>query len=707
MAVGLYENSIWFIGGGTSTEYALVHFNITSQKFNQFTIPDPIKCTSQSYTVIGSIIYMSPWSTIAHIATFDMLTKTFSKDIITKPNNDTALRFSCVTNKNNDYLFVLGGSSNSVKTGNFSIFSFNTNTWISNGPSMPHTLLSFACNAHSNGFLYVIGGQDGSSDYSDVSIINITDMANINNQTWSTLVDKLYYKRRLLRSVVYNEFIYVIGGFGPCNSGNYIHCDTVDIIDTTTNTIRLDSHLKSAVMTTAAVVDLTSTIIYAFGGFKNGGPATDYVQMKTIITDSPTNIPFPTFSPSNPTNIPSRYPTNIPSQFPTIITNFPTFSPSIPTNIPSQFPTTEKIETVQAFSEELNKSVTNIFQFTVISICIFFIAIAFCAYIDARCMRKNDFFNINNIATAFVQTLDVISDVFFATDLLLSYHNILPGILATITIICPVIISLYQLYVESNKYWLKNNILRSWLSSYAKLLYFVSIITGSSFTAIQLFNSGMFTLQLFDMGLGKKERMNFKRKRVYSVVLIENTPQIILQGWYLYATGFNLIAVFSMIFSLISVIVSILSAVMEKKLINSQEFIFFSVDITGSNLSQTRSKCKNIVRSIKNEIAVILGLETSLIEIMKPQNIPQGLQLNMHIFVNNDDDDIDYEKLLNNAFESGQMGSIIQRSWKLKAIPYFSNMNYEKIQSKNSIRNTIFIEANNVSPRDTNGTATI
>ncbi len=66
------------------------------------------------------------------------------------------------------------------------------------------------------------------------------------------------------------------------------------------------------------------------------------------------------------------------------------------------------------------------------------------------------------------------------------------------------------------KHWLTDDKLRS-----TALLYFVSIITGSSFTAIELFNSNLFGLPQFDMDLTRTELMGYQYKRVYSIVLLE------------------------------------------------------------------------------------------------------------------------------------------------------------------------------------------
>ena len=47
------------------------------------------------------------------------------------------------------------------------------------------------------------------------------------------------------------------------------------------------------------------------------------------------------------------------------------------------------------------------------------------------------------------------------------------------------------------------------------------IISGSSFTAVELCNSGLFSIRLFSMGLNKRQLALFRNKRVFTVVLLE------------------------------------------------------------------------------------------------------------------------------------------------------------------------------------------
>ena len=67
-----------------------------------------------------------------------------------------------------------------------------------------------------------------------------------------------------------------------------------------------------------------------------------------------------------------------------------------------------------------------------------------------------------------------------------------------------------EMYVVSN--WIKDRILS---------LYGLIFICGSSFSVVALANSYLFQLEMFSMGLSKKQRAMFRNKRIFSVVLLE------------------------------------------------------------------------------------------------------------------------------------------------------------------------------------------
>ena len=104
-------------------------------------------------------------------------------------------------------------------------------------------------------------------------------------------------------------------------------------------------------------------------------------------------------------------------------------------------------------------------------------------------------------------------------------------IASTIFIIVPVIANITQCYFEF-KQWnsdilFRNSLLSEWIKKNVKICYFISVICGSSFSAIALCNSYLYQINAFSMGLPMYHQRSFKTKRFFSIVLLE------VKYWYI------------------------------------------------------------------------------------------------------------------------------------------------------------------------------
>ena len=85
--------------------------------------------------------------------------------------------------------------------------------------------------------------------------------------------------------------------------------------------------------------------------------------------------------------------------------------------------------------------------------------------------------------------------------------------------------NIIPLHLEISK-WTQNDILKQtavpqWIKRHTKVLYLLSVVTGSSFSAISLCNSYLFKWDVFSMGLPHYHRSVFQNTRFFSVVLLE------------------------------------------------------------------------------------------------------------------------------------------------------------------------------------------
>eukprot|EP01083_Nonionella_stella_P166937 559716_1 len=238
---------------------------------------------SQAYTQVGNRLYF------AGINVFDMTTETLSS-----PFTTTYSSFSCLasnelqvpssvqsqnfafygtsslgqfgssnTSANTvQFLYTTGGGSSTTNVlyNEFKIFNLGTNS-IMRGPDMPNAREYHSC-VVVNDTLYVIGGNTENKVKTDsIMYIDISDMSDVDNWQWIELGAKLSVARAGLRSVVFEQWIYVVGGY---TSQSTDAVDNVDIIDTIDGTIMEEVPLDIAVAFPGAIN--VNDRLYVFGG---------------------------------------------------------------------------------------------------------------------------------------------------------------------------------------------------------------------------------------------------------------------------------------------------------------------------------------------------------------------------------------------------------------------------------------------------------
>ena len=163
--------------------------------------------------------------------------------------------------------------------------------------------------------------------------------------------------------------------------------------------------------------------------------------------------------------------------------------------------------------------------FTVFVLMAFFVLIIIISYIYSNCISKNDFYSIGSLIATSIQIIDTVSDVLFIINI--TYQSNYPSIpllslliSSIVFIVFPVIITLFQLSHQMKK-WQRIDDIGAWTTDNVTMLYIISVITGSSFAAVQLCTSNLFNMSQFDMPLSKIQIEKYRTKRVYSIVLLE------------------------------------------------------------------------------------------------------------------------------------------------------------------------------------------
>eukprot|EP01084_Bolivina_argentea_P312576 541156_1 len=343
-------------------------------------------------------------------------------------------------------------------------------------------------------------------------------------------------------------------------------------------------------------------------------------------------------------------------------------------------------------------------------IVILFLLFAIISCIDAKFCRINNFYSIKYILKALFELLDVTSDVLFAITITILYLNdneiskfsyaVLPIILSYLFIIVPAIATIIQLFQQIHKHWLVGDVTSNWLSTESNILYAIALITGSGFTAIYIVNCNAFKLKIFSMGLSRKQIIKFETKRIYSVVLLENLPQAMIQIWYLTTVAIEPIAVASVTFSFISIIITILTNCTQKRVIDNQQSLEIEFDVLSDQIDP---KFTTKVKQIQTYVAKLLAVSDDLTEITKPKIISNGVRIKILIYVKSNAS-TNYEQIVNDALNNGQLEAMIQEDWKLEDTPTIQNIYVKEIMSKVEYKNTVATGIDNQIELTTNQT---
>ena len=83
-------------------------------------------------------------------------------------------------------------------------------------------------------------------------------------------------------------------------------------------------------------------------------------------------------------------------------------------------------------------------------------------------------------------------------------------------VIGSILVSIVQ-FILAKKQWLKNEeikeIFGSWMEENTNAFYLITLLTGGTFASVELCNSNIFGLDIFDMGLTYTQVAMFRNKR--------------------------------------------------------------------------------------------------------------------------------------------------------------------------------------------------
>eukprot|EP01083_Nonionella_stella_P226072 803225_1 len=324
-AVGFYNDSFYILGGVINGNQMTQYNTAQNEMITLPSLSVSVIGDSQFYSTLNDILYMIHRSGDS-FSSYDLKTNTFIANWNNMTPPVTTHGPACVQTMTG-YLFVVGGGDGSGPYSSaLQIYSFGNNSWFINTPSMNIKRGRLTCIIHpSNNKLYALSGSSDSTWYeASIEAINVSQMDAIQSESWVTLSSQLLIGVYSPRSVIHDTSIIVIGGY----RGSYIALNQV--VDVVTEQVSDGGSLNYGAEAAATI--MVGNVVYVFGGTSDYGNKVNTWQYLVLPTSAPSEPP--TQSPSSHTYSPSA----LPSQSPTRRSSAPSLTPSL---APSLFPSLE------------------------------------------------------------------------------------------------------------------------------------------------------------------------------------------------------------------------------------------------------------------------------------------------------------------------------------------------------------------------------
>merc|ERR1712228_204639 len=119
----------------------------------------------------------------------------------------------------------------------------------------------------------------------------------------------------------------------------------------------------------------------------------------------------------------------------------------------------------------------------------------------------------------------------------------------------------------------------------------------------------------------------------------------------------------------------------------SMGHVVITFDVSGQAMDGKVKKCKTLSNKLQNEFAALLSIDRNNVEIAKPMLISNGLSVTIHVFGKDDAlKEINFEQILIDSKNNGQIAEIMKDSWNLMGAPLISNVETKFIESKTEQR---------------------
>ena len=138
-----------------------------------------------------------------------------------------------------------------------------------------------------------------------------------------------------------------------------------------------------------------------------------------------------------------------------------------------------------------------------------------------------------------------------------------------------------------------------------------------------------------------------------------------------------------MVFSVISIIISILALTIERTIDYNQTCIIISFHVNGLQVVQKADKCAAINTLIRTDMAKLLNVHQSTVEMARPLYNLKGLAVTFYIYINDPNvKATELKKLFLENNDQDALSELFQTDWNLATPPSISNVKIEIKESR-------------------------
>lgn len=174
------------------------------------------------------------------------------------------------------------------------------------------------------------------------------------------------------------------------------------------------------------------------------------------------------------------------------------------------------------------------------------------------------------------------------------------------------------------------------------------------------FQSRVFGHPLFCMGLSYRHLKKFENQRLYSVIVAENVPQLVIQIWFAVAQGeLDQTTILAMISGTLSIVWSVVDVLQSRKLFATTHDYntVFRIPCESADIMKKRHRLALATHRFNGVFAAILGVDPFAIEVDLPTLQEHGLIINFSVSQSKTHPRALYAAL-DNAHQRGQLARV-------------------------------------------------